>query len=105
MWEGVYHVVPTPTDAHASIVLRARPAGRTCATTAAIVVEVLSPDDETFAELGFYAARGVEEVVVADPAGRRMRIWQSRGGAHDESGRSDVLEVTGDELAQQVDGP
>lgn len=35
--------------------------------TAAIVVEVLSPGDETCAKFDFYAERGVEEIVVVDP--------------------------------------
>ena len=35
--------------------------------TAALVVEVLSPGDETFATFAFYTARGVEELWVADP--------------------------------------
>ena len=40
--------------------------------TAAVVVEVVSPRDETYAKLPFYAARGVDEVLVVDPALRRV---------------------------------
>ena len=36
--------------------------------TAAVVVEIVSPDDETYAKFDFYAARRVEEVIVVDPA-------------------------------------
>lgn len=43
------------------------------ADTAAVVVEVLSPDDETFAKLDFYRDHGVAEVIVADPATRTVR--------------------------------
>ncbi len=86
------------------MVLRTRPAG-TCTDTAAVVAEVLGPGDETFAELALHVARGVDEVLVADPASRRVRPWQLRGGAHVETGRSDLLDVTGDELAAQVDRP
>ena len=35
--------------------------------TAALVVEVLSQDDETHEKLPFYAAHGVEEVIVVEP--------------------------------------
>jgi Uma2 family endonuclease len=34
--------------------------------TAALVVEILSPGDETFAKLTFYASHGVEENVIVD---------------------------------------
>lgn len=87
------------------MVLRARPTESTYAETAAVVVEVLSPGDETFAKFPFYAAREVEEVVVADPQGRRVRLWQLRDGAYVETGRSDVLGTTAEELTAGVDWP
>lgn len=34
--------------------------------TATVVVEILSPDDETFEKLPFYAAHGVDEVLVVE---------------------------------------
>ena len=43
--------------------------------TACIVVEVLSPDDETFQKFDFYFAEGVQELVVADPASWSLRWW------------------------------
>ncbi len=36
--------------------------------TADLVVEVRSPDDESYAKLDFYAAKGVREVLVLHPA-------------------------------------
>ena len=39
--------------------------------TAAVVVEVVSPDDETRAKLGFHHRHGVDEVVIADPEAPR----------------------------------
>lgn len=41
--------------------------------TAALVVEVVSPNDETWDKLEFWHARGVEEVAIADP--RQRRVW------------------------------
>lgn len=87
------------------MVLRTRPTGSTYAETAAVVVEVLSPGDETLAKLPFYAASGVDEVLVADPEGRSVRIWQLQGGGYVETGRSALLGVTSGELTAEVDWP
>ena len=46
--------------------------------TAAVVVEIVSPGDESYAKLGFYFARGVEEVLIVDPL-RRSVEWYGRG--------------------------
>ena len=42
--------------------------------TAAIVIEVVSPDDETWEKLEFYASHGVEELIIADPQTRRPEL-------------------------------
>lgn len=77
--------------------------------TAAAVIEVLSPGDETFAKFAFYAAHGVEEVFVADPAQRTVRVWRRAAGAvapeYEESERSDLLGVTAASLTDAVDWP
>lgn len=49
---------------------------RTWLATAAVVVEILSPDDETFEKFSFYARHDVDEVLVADPAARRITLWR-----------------------------
>jgi Uma2 family endonuclease len=54
--------------------------------SAAIVVEVLSPDGETFGKLPFYAAHGVEELLGADPMERRVRIFCLVDGRYEEPG-------------------
>jgi hypothetical protein len=41
-------------------------------STAALVVENLSPDDETREKLPFYAAHDVDEVLIVDPSGRTV---------------------------------
>lgn len=43
-------------------------------STAAIVVEVGSPGDESYRKFDFYFAQGVEEVLIVDPA-RRSVAW------------------------------
>jgi Putative restriction endonuclease len=89
---------------------RDRPAG-VFAATAAMVIEVVGPGDEALAKLAFYARRAVVEVLVADPARRTVRMWQLRGGSsqpephYEETDRSDLLAVTGTELAAEISWP
>lgn len=73
--------------------------------TAALVVEVLSPDDETFEKFGFYAARRVEEILVADPATKTVRLFARVGTAYDETARSALLDVTAADLTSGVEWP
>jgi Uma2 family endonuclease len=47
---------------------------------AALVVEILSPDDETYAKLDWYAAVGVAEVLVIEPGTRRIELFANRSG-------------------------
>ncbi|MGH9181068.1 MAG: Uma2 family endonuclease, partial [Acidimicrobiales bacterium] len=43
--------------------------------TAAIVVEIVSPDDETYAKFDFYAGR-VDEILLVDSPGRAVAAWR-----------------------------
>lgn len=68
---------------------------------AELVVEVLSPGDETYEKLDFYAAFPVREVLVANPDTRAVELFVLRGGKYlaampDEAGcvRSAVLGVS-----------
>lgn len=74
-------------------------------TSAAVVVEVVSPDDETYAKFAFYAAHGVEEIVVADPGGRSVRCFRAEGGRFVEGAGSELLGVRADELSAGIDWP
>ena len=73
--------------------------------TAAIVLEVLSPDEDPESKLSFYAAHHVQEVLVADPRGHTLRCWQLRDGALIETDRSALLDVAMATLTAQVDWP
>lgn len=64
------------------------------APTALVVLEVLSPDDTSFDKLAHYAAHGVPEVLVADPATRRVRAWQLTDGAYVETDSCRTLELS-----------
>jgi Uma2 family endonuclease len=77
----------------------------TFVATAAVVVEVLSPEDETFEKFPFYAERGVREILVADPAQRRVRCWRLRNGEYEECRRSEVLDVDTAAVAAAIRWP
>jgi Uma2 family endonuclease len=73
--------------------------------TAAVVVEVVSPDDETYEKFGFYAAQGVDELIVADPVGRTVSCWARDGLAYREVPGSALLAVTAQQLRDSIDWP
>lgn len=73
--------------------------------SAALVLEVLSPGDQTYAKLDFYAAHGVEELLVADPEERTVRCWHLADGGYLEHPGSALLGLTMDALVDQVRWP
>lgn len=73
--------------------------------TAAMVVEVLSPDDETFAKFDFYADHGVDEILVADPDSRSIRCWSLAARPARPLAVSAVLGVACADLEAQLDWP
>ena len=83
------------------------PADEAYQATAAMVIEILSPDDETFEKFGFYAEHGVEEILVADPAARTVRLWQltTDPPGYAEVTRSRLLDVRADELRDRISWP
>jgi Uma2 family endonuclease len=142
IWEGVLHMVPAPSHAHASIESQlhaivgplARRAGLTmigqsnlgegehdfrvpdCSlhrpgahgvwhTTAALAVEVVSPSDESWEKLPFYAAHDVDEVMIVDPQQRSVEWLGLIDGAYLPIARSGLIELGADELADALDWP
>lgn len=82
--------------------------GTPCGTwlpTAAVAVEVLSPNDETWDKLEFYAGRGVEELLIVDPVNRSVDWRSLRAGEYVTTERSALLDLPGDELAGRIDWP
>jgi len=83
-----------------------RPYGAAWVPTAALVVEIRSPGDETDAKFGFYAARRVAEVIVVDPAQRSVRWWRlGDDGEYAEQPGSALLEMDAATLAGELDWP
>jgi Putative restriction endonuclease len=73
--------------------------------TAALVVEIVSPEDETWQKLPFYAAHGVDEVLIVDP-GERSVHWLARmGEEYRELERSGLIELSAAALAERIDWP
>ncbi len=73
--------------------------------TAAIVVELLSPDDETYEKLPFYAAHGVEEVWIIDAVARTLEIRERAGDGWDQTDRNGPLGFTAAEVVALLDWP
>jgi Putative restriction endonuclease len=74
-------------------------------STAAVVIEILSRHDETFAKFGFYAVHGVEEILVVDAATRSVRCWALDGVEYRPATASAVLGAGCEALAAQLDWP
>jgi Uma2 family endonuclease len=73
--------------------------------TAAIVVEIVSPGDESRRKLDFYLRARVEEVLIVDPTTRAVE-WFARGSeAFQPADGSAVLGITSQELAAAIDWP
>jgi Uma2 family endonuclease len=49
---------------------------------AELVVEILSPDDESRDKLPFYAAQGIPEALVVDPGTRSVEVYVLRGDTY-----------------------
>lgn len=73
--------------------------------TAAIVVEILSPEDEAWQKLPFYAERGVDELLIVDPADQSVKCLALSAGEYRSVERSELIDVSASELASQIDWP
>jgi Uma2 family endonuclease len=73
--------------------------------TAAIVVEIVSPGDESREKFGFYFRAGVEEVLVVDPLARTVE-WFVRGtDGFVPAPSSALLRVTAEQLHADIEWP
>jgi Uma2 family endonuclease len=73
--------------------------------TAELVVEILSPHDESRDKLPFYAAHGVREAVIVDPVARTVEWFASDGTAFAPVEHSELLGVAVVAFAVQIDWP
>lgn len=74
--------------------------------TAALVIEILSPDDDTWEKLPFYAAHHVDELLIVDPQERRVHWLGLRaGGEYGPVELSGLVALGPAELAGRIDWP
>jgi Uma2 family endonuclease len=79
-------------------------------STAPLVIEIVSPNDESWEKLPFYAAHEVDEVLIVDPRKRTVSWLGLTGGEYKPIERSGLVELGARELTEQlawpaVDGP
>lgn len=80
-------------------------AGGVWLPTVALVIEIVSPDDESWVKLPFYARQGVDEVLIVDPQKRSVDWLRRVGEGYAAVDRSGLIELHGDELAHLIDWP
>jgi hypothetical protein len=73
--------------------------------TAALVVEIVSPGDETWQKLPFYAAHEVDEVLILEPEERSVHWLGLSGGEYHPIERSALIDLGPAELADKIDWP
>jgi Uma2 family endonuclease len=73
--------------------------------TAPLVVEIISPGDETWLKLPHYAAHEVDEVLIIDPEGRAVHWLGLTDGEYRPLERSGVIDLGPAELAERIDWP
>jgi Uma2 family endonuclease len=73
--------------------------------TAALVIEIVSPGDESWEKLPFYAARGVGELLIVDPQQQAVSWLGLDAGQYQHLKRSRLVELGAAELAKRIDWP
>ncbi len=73
--------------------------------TAAMVVEIVSPGDESWEKLPFYARHGVDEILVVDPGERTVSWLVLCGREYREIERSGLIDVGSADLVERIDWP
>ena len=142
VWEGVLHMMPTPSGAHMDVqqqlavlldaparaaglfpriggvnigdaedyrvpdgVLQRERRSGVWHPTAALVVEILSPGDQTLDKLPFYAAHHVDELLIVDPQQRSVDWLALKAGEYGAAQRSGLIDVGVAELVDRIDWP
>ena len=75
------------------------------AATAAIVVEVESPDDETWDKLDFYAEHGVDEILIVSAESRSVTWSKFDGDSYMRTEYSHLLGPTTHSLIEKIKWP
>ncbi len=73
--------------------------------TAALVVEIISPGDDTWKKLPFYAAHGVDELLIVDLPERTVQWLGLRGAGYEPIEPSALIDLGADALTELIDWP
>ena len=73
--------------------------------TAALPVEVLSPGEQTWEKLPFYAAHAVDELLIVDPQQHSVDWLALADGSYEPIERSRLIDLSPAQLTQQIDWP
>ena len=73
--------------------------------SAALVIEIVSPGDESWGKLEFYAAHGVEELLIVDPQEKTVSWMGLEAGEYKHLKRSRLIELGASELGARIDWP
>jgi Uma2 family endonuclease len=71
--------------------------------TAALVIEIVSPGDESWGKLDFYARSGIDELLIVDPQEKTVSWLELERGEYRHLKRSRLIELGTVELAEQID--
>ncbi len=68
-------------------------------------MEIVSPGDESWQKLPFYAGHRVDEVLIVDPSDHAVHWLALADGEYREVQRSHLIDLGPAELAEQIDWP
>ncbi len=75
-------------------------------STAALVLEIISPNDETWEKLPFYAAHDVDEVLIVDPQEHAVHwLGLTDGNEYHPIEQSNLIDLGVGELANRIAWP
>ncbi len=83
---------------------RSQPRGVWIAT-AALALEILSPGDETWEKLPFYASHNIDEVLVVNPDTHQVHWLGLTADRYQPIEHSTLIELGPTELSQRIDWP
>jgi hypothetical protein len=73
--------------------------------TAAMAIEIVSPRDDTWDKLPFYAEHDIDELLIVDPETRKVDWLGLADGKYAPIGRSGLIDLGPEQLAAQIDWP
>lgn len=73
--------------------------------TLPLVVEIRSPEDESWQKLPFYASHGVQEVLIVDPLEHNVHWLVLQGSEYVETERSTLIDFGAADLLDGIDWP